>query len=213
MSVSSPILRSAARAPGSIDHPTSCPWVLATMVRAPARRSAGASNASGAAAPNQTLSHSCSVTSRAARRATSGVGSIRVVGCRTTSKGCRASNVVWLSPRHRGAYTTSSPAGSCPANDCRYDWIPPGRGGKSFVTNNVRGMLCTLSVAIRSLRRRAYRNYWAGAPSRRSIHRPQVATNASVSAPSTSVSAASSPGSSTGPCASRRYSSVSRSDP
>ena len=42
------------RAAGSIAQPTSCPWVLATIRRAPARRRAGASRPSGAAAPNQT---------------------------------------------------------------------------------------------------------------------------------------------------------------
>lgn len=79
-SVVSPIRRSACRAPGSIDQPTSWPWVDAITRSAPARRTVGASSASGAAAPNHTFEHSYSRTSFAARRATNGVGTMSVVG-------------------------------------------------------------------------------------------------------------------------------------
>ena len=88
----SPIRRSRDRAPGSAAQPASCPWVIATIRRAPARRSAGASSPSGAAAPNSTVSQPCSARIPAARRATDGTGSISEPGCRTTGKGCRASN-------------------------------------------------------------------------------------------------------------------------
>ncbi len=84
VSVVSPIRRSACRAPGSIDQPTSWPCVEAITRSAPARRTVGASRASGAAAPNHTFEHWCFCTSSAARRATNGVGTISVVGWRTT---------------------------------------------------------------------------------------------------------------------------------
>ena len=91
-STCSPILRSSERAPGSAAQPASCPWVSATIRRAPARRRAGASSPSGAAAPNSTVSQPCSASSLAARPETDGTGSISEPGCRITGKGCRASN-------------------------------------------------------------------------------------------------------------------------
>lgn len=85
--------RSADRAPGNAAQPTSCPCVSATARRIPARRrSPDASNPSGAAAPNQTVSQSYARASRAARRAISGVGSSTRVRSRTTSNGWSASN-------------------------------------------------------------------------------------------------------------------------
>ncbi len=84
--------RSTERAAGSIDHPTSWPWVLATTLVAPARRAAGASRPSGAAAPNHTVSIACSAMSRLIRAATRGVGSIRVPGWRTTRYPASRSN-------------------------------------------------------------------------------------------------------------------------
>ncbi|SHW07537.1 Uncharacterised protein [Mycobacteroides abscessus subsp. abscessus] len=77
--------RNAFRAMGSIDQPTSCPCVLATTRVAPASRASGANSASGAAAPNHTVSMSCSAIRRRIRSATVGSGTISVVGCRTTS--------------------------------------------------------------------------------------------------------------------------------
>ena len=74
---------------------------MATTRRAPARRSDGASSPSGAAAPNSTVSQSCSARIRAARRATDGTGSISEVGCLITGNGCRASNSA--APSHDGA--------------------------------------------------------------------------------------------------------------
>jgi hypothetical protein len=59
--------------------------VLASTRSAPARRASGASNASGAAAPNHTVSMSWRRISAAILAATVGSGSISVVGCRTTS--------------------------------------------------------------------------------------------------------------------------------
>jgi hypothetical protein len=53
---------------------------MATSRRAPARRSDGASSPSGAAAPNSTVSQPSRPSSRAARRATDGTGSIKDVG-------------------------------------------------------------------------------------------------------------------------------------
>ena len=92
-SASRPIRRSAWRATGSMDQPTSCPCVLATTRRMPAlRRRCGPSSASGAAAPNQTVDAPCARASRAARRATPGTGSISEVGCRCTGYGAAASN-------------------------------------------------------------------------------------------------------------------------
>ncbi len=93
--------RSSIRAPGSAAQPASCPWVSATIRRAPARRSTGASSPSGAAAPNSTVSQPRPDSSAAARRPTDGTGSISEVGCRTTVNGCRASNLA--APGHAGA--------------------------------------------------------------------------------------------------------------
>jgi hypothetical protein len=78
------MLRSAVRANGSIDQPTSWPWVLAMTRPAPASRASGAINASGAAAPNHTVSMSLRSMSRRIRVDTDGTGSISVPGCRTT---------------------------------------------------------------------------------------------------------------------------------
>ncbi len=83
-SASSPMRRNALRATGSIDQPTSWPWVLATTRLAPARRASGPSSASGAAAPNHTVSMSFSAINRCMRVATVGSGTISEVGCRTT---------------------------------------------------------------------------------------------------------------------------------
>ena len=77
--------RSAFRATGSIDQPTSWPCVLAITRRAPALRARGASSASGAAAPNHTVSMSLRAISWRIRSSTPGSGSISVVGWRTTS--------------------------------------------------------------------------------------------------------------------------------
>ncbi len=77
--------RNAWRATGSIDQPTSCPCVHATARLSP---SDGASNASGAAAPNHAASQDSARAISRARRRTSGVGNISDVGCRTTGKGC-----------------------------------------------------------------------------------------------------------------------------
>jgi hypothetical protein len=84
--------RSACRAPGSIDQPTSWPWVQAITRCAPASRSHGASNASGAEAPNHTASQRSARSTSVARRSTSGTGSISDPGWRTTGKGVAASN-------------------------------------------------------------------------------------------------------------------------
>ena len=100
-STSSPIRRSSERAAGRAAQPASWPWVSATTRRAPARRSDGASSPSGAAAPNSTVSQSYSASTLAARRATVGTGSISEVRCRTTGKGCWASNRA--APSHAGA--------------------------------------------------------------------------------------------------------------
>ena len=84
-SASFPIRRSACRATGSMDQPTSCPCVLATTRRIPAwRRRWGPSSARGAAAPNHTVDARCARASCTARRATVGTGSINEVGCRCT---------------------------------------------------------------------------------------------------------------------------------
>lgn len=91
VSVPSPMRRSSCRDPGSWAQPASCPWVVATMRRAPALRSAGAIRPRGAAAPNQTEEQSCSRRRRTACRVTLGVGSSIVVRSRTTVKGCSAS--------------------------------------------------------------------------------------------------------------------------
>ena len=77
--------RNAVRAIGSIDQPTSWPCVLAITRRAPASRASGAISASGAAAPNQTVSAMRSSTSRRIRPITDGSGSMSVPGWRTTS--------------------------------------------------------------------------------------------------------------------------------
>jgi hypothetical protein len=77
--------RKAVRASGSIDQPTSWPCVLAMTRPAPASRAIGAINASGAAAPNQTVSASWRSMSLRIRPATDGTGSINVPGWRTTS--------------------------------------------------------------------------------------------------------------------------------
>ncbi|CFS60787.1 Uncharacterised protein [Mycobacterium tuberculosis] len=58
--------------------------MLANTRLAPASRARGASRASGAAAPNQTVSMSCSAISRRIRTSTVGLGSITVLGWRTT---------------------------------------------------------------------------------------------------------------------------------
>ena len=76
--------RSTDRATGSIDQPTSWPCVLASTRVAPACRARRASSASGAAAPNQTVSMPCSPISRRIRASTVGPGSISVPGWRTT---------------------------------------------------------------------------------------------------------------------------------
>ena len=77
--------RNAVRANGSIDQPTSWPWVLATTRPTPASRASGAINANGAAAPNHTVSTSWRSMSCRIRPATCGTGSINVPGWRTTS--------------------------------------------------------------------------------------------------------------------------------
>ena len=87
----SPMRRRQARDGGSIDQPTSWPWVDATVRSAPASLSGAPSRASGAAAPNHTVSMSRERTRSRAREKASGVGSSSVVGWRTTSKGCAAS--------------------------------------------------------------------------------------------------------------------------
>jgi hypothetical protein len=84
--------RSSWRAAGSAAQPASWPWVRATARRTPARRRAGASSPSGAAAPNMTESQPCSRAMAAARRATDGTGSMSEPGWRITGKGCSASN-------------------------------------------------------------------------------------------------------------------------
>lgn len=84
-SVSFPMRRNAVRASGSIDQPTSWPCVLAMTRSAPAARANGDSSASGAAAPNHTVSMSRSWMSRRMRIATVGSGTINVPGCRMTS--------------------------------------------------------------------------------------------------------------------------------
>src|SRR6266545_1665346 len=63
----------------------------ALPIRARRRRPA-ASNPSGAAAPNHTVSQPCARASAAARRATDGVGSSIPVSSRTTSNSWSASN-------------------------------------------------------------------------------------------------------------------------
>ena len=83
--------RSALRAPGSMDQPTSWPWVLASTRAAPAERARAASSASGAAAPNHTVSMPCSAMSARIRRSTPGSGSISVPGWRTTRYGAARS--------------------------------------------------------------------------------------------------------------------------
>jgi hypothetical protein len=77
--------RNAVRASGSIDQPTSWPWVLATRRPTPASRASGAISASGAAAPNHTVSALWRSMSLRIRPATDGTGSINVPGWRTTS--------------------------------------------------------------------------------------------------------------------------------
>ncbi len=89
------------RAAGSEAQPASWPWVSATIRRAPARRSVGASSPSGAAAPNSTVSQSYSRRMDRARRATVGTGSISEVRCRMTGNSCRASKAA--APSHIGA--------------------------------------------------------------------------------------------------------------
>ena len=84
-SVSFPMRRNAVRANGSMDQPTSWPCVLAITRLAPASLASGVSRASGAAAPNHTVSMSRRAISRRIRTATDGSGTIKVVGCRTTS--------------------------------------------------------------------------------------------------------------------------------
>jgi hypothetical protein len=79
-SASLPMRRRAVLATGSIDQPTSWPWVLATTRRAPAARARGDMSANGAAAPNQTVSMSCRLMSWRIRSATAGSGTISVVG-------------------------------------------------------------------------------------------------------------------------------------
>ena len=129
--------RSRLRAPGSAAQPASWPCVSATARRTPALRSAGVMRPSGAAAPNTTVSQSCSLAMAAARRDTAGTGSISEVGCLITGNGCRASNSA--APFQAGAYTVTVPAGSPVASACTNDWMPPRRGGKSLVTISVRG--------------------------------------------------------------------------
>src|SRR6185437_14062155 len=108
-----------------------------TARRTPALRSAGVIRPSGAAAPNTTVSQSCSLAMATARRDTAGTGSISEVGCLITGNGCRASNSA--APFQAGAYTVTVPAGSPVASACTNDWMPPRRGGKSLVTISVRG--------------------------------------------------------------------------
>src|SRR5690606_29862842 len=126
---------SRRRATGSDAHPASCPWVTPTNRPAPRRRSAGASRPSGAAAPNTTESQPSARSTSPARRRTPGSGSISDPGCRTTGNGCAASNSA--APFQSGAYTTTEPGGRRSARPCTKAWIPPGRGGKSLVTNRV----------------------------------------------------------------------------
>src|SRR5690606_38430315 len=93
-----------------------------------------ASRPRGAAAPKPTVAPFW--TRWAARRATGQVGSMSVVGWRTTRYGWRASNS--SHPVHRGAYTTTESGGRREASPCTKAWIPPARGGKSLVMINVR---------------------------------------------------------------------------
>ena len=122
-SVSSPMRRSMVRATGRAAQPASWPWVSATARLTPARRSAGVIRPSGAAAPNRTVSQSCSQAMAAARRETDGTGSMSDVGWRITGNGCLASNSA--APSQAGAYTTTVPGGSRVASPCTNDWIPP----------------------------------------------------------------------------------------
>ena len=80
----SPISLSTCREPGNIDHPTSWPWVLATIRSTGPCRSTGAIAASGAAAPNHTVLAPKSEASLRARAASSGVGSSISVGTLST---------------------------------------------------------------------------------------------------------------------------------
>ena len=82
-----PIRRSARRAPGTIDQPTSCPCVLATVRVTPSARSAGVSRLSGAAAPYQTAPIRWSRTSSAARRRTASLGQHQRSGMPEDRKG------------------------------------------------------------------------------------------------------------------------------
>jgi hypothetical protein len=72
--------RNAVRASGSIDQPTSWPCVLAMTRSAPASRASGAISASGAAAPNHTVSMPWRLMSFFILLATDGTGSISVPG-------------------------------------------------------------------------------------------------------------------------------------
>ena len=108
-SVSFPMRRNAVRASGSIDQPTSWPCVLAITRLAPASRASGVSSASGAAAPNHTVSMSRRAISRRIRTATDGSGTIKrgrvphhVVAVRR-----RPRRRIPRQPSHFGAYTVS----------------------------------------------------------------------------------------------------------
>ena len=83
--------------------------MLATTRLAPASRASGAISASGAAAPNQTVSMSWRSMSLRIRLATDGSGSISVPGCRTTvvtrAAACLSKS---SAPFHFGAYTVSA---------------------------------------------------------------------------------------------------------
>ena len=132
--------RNAVRASGSIDQPTSWPCVLAITRRAPASRASGAISASGAAAPNHTVSTSWRSTSRRIR-----------VGDRRLGQHQRARmphHLIAARPgrTHRSPSTWARTPSACgrPAStrwltkSRRYDWMPPRRGGKSLVTSRTR---------------------------------------------------------------------------
>jgi len=112
-SVDSPINLSTCRDPGSIDQPTSCPWVLATIRSTGPLRRTGAIAARGAAAPNQMVLAPKSEASLLARAARSGVGSSISVGTRSTRYGRVASYSTDSAPRNVDASTATSSGSKC----------------------------------------------------------------------------------------------------
>lgn len=84
-SVRRPIILKTLLAPGTIDQPTSWPWVEATTLRAPAARAAPPISASGVDDPNQTVSIPRSLIRADIARAVAGVGNITDRGQRTIS--------------------------------------------------------------------------------------------------------------------------------